>query len=452
MTTTFTVEDVRREVKILRALSRHDNLVKFYDAYEDHDNVYVVMDRPFWARTESGIFRAVLKVDPSFDEALWPSLPSEARDFVKRLLNKDPRRRLIAAHALSEYSRPISKTRDHDHEDSLLSSSALPFHSCFSSSDELRSMESIPDLRDSMYMVIDGYPCVRLLNLSGKILFESWTREGICSGFRISNDSRFANNIGGVLVEAGAGTRKKLKGFSPAQKFPQAEFAPYSNISYQWNQIGSGIMWKAYDFPVFLLSESSRLTLQEAAMKNEKTKNGYTTNVAEFELVMQTTKAGSPHSESCLKEGTCLPLGGYSVCHSPISGLISLLAAVDALSRVDGLTNLSKQLVFLVPTGEAWGYLGSRRFLFELDLLSDAVTGLNSSLIETVIEIGSVGKGLNQEVSSATNDTLDALKRAQDSLKSENVSILSANPSNPGIPPSSLMAFLRKNPLTSGLY
>ncbi|KAE8695931.1 Calcium/calmodulin-dependent serine/threonine-protein kinase 1 [Hibiscus syriacus] len=57
--------------------------------------------RPFWARTESGIFRAVLKADPSFDEAPWPSLSSEARDFVKRLLNKDPRKRLTAAQASS---------------------------------------------------------------------------------------------------------------------------------------------------------------------------------------------------------------------------------------------------------------------------------------------------------------------------------------------------------------
>ena len=58
--------------------------------------------RPFWARTESGIFRAVLKADPSFDEAPWPSLSSEARDFVKRLLNKDPRKRMTTAQALSE--------------------------------------------------------------------------------------------------------------------------------------------------------------------------------------------------------------------------------------------------------------------------------------------------------------------------------------------------------------
>ncbi|XP_055803933.1 CDPK-related protein kinase-like isoform X2 [Solanum dulcamara] len=219
MTTAIAIEDVRREVKILRALTGHDNLVKFYDAYEDHENVYIVMElceggelldrillrggkytedearavliqilkvvafchlqgvvhrdlkpenflfmskdenaqlkaidfglsdfvkpderlndivgsayyvapevlhrsysteadvwsigvisyillcgsRPFWARTESGIFRAVLKADPGFEEQPWPTLSSEAKDFVKRLLNKDPRKRMTAAQAL----------------------------------------------------------------------------------------------------------------------------------------------------------------------------------------------------------------------------------------------------------------------------------------------------------------------------------------------------------------
>ncbi|PHT55364.1 CDPK-related kinase 8 [Capsicum baccatum] len=219
MTTAIAIEDVRREVKILRALTGHDNLVKFYDAYEDHENVYIVMElceggelldrilsrggkyseddaravlvqilkvvafchlqgvvhrdlkpenflfmskdenaqlkaidfglsdfvkpderlndivgsayyvapevlhrsysteadvwsigviayillcgsRPFWARTESGIFRAVLKADPNFEEQPWPTLSSEAKDFVKRLLTKDPRKRMTAAQAL----------------------------------------------------------------------------------------------------------------------------------------------------------------------------------------------------------------------------------------------------------------------------------------------------------------------------------------------------------------
>lgn len=40
--------------------------------------------------------------------------------------------------------------------------------------------------------------------------------------------------------------------------------------------------------------------------------------------------------------------------------------------------------------------------------------------------------------------TLDALKIAQDSLASKNIKILSADTANPGIPPSSMMAFMRK--------
>ncbi|CAL9184690.1 calcium/calmodulin-dependent serine/threonine-protein kinase 1-like [Musa acuminata AAA Group] len=219
MTTAIAIEDVRREVRILRSLTGHKNLVQFYDAYEDEDNAYIVMElckggellerilsrggkyseedakavivqilsvvafchlqgvvhrdlkpenflfatkdekstlkaidfglsdlvkpderlndivgsayyvapevlhrsygteadmwsigviayillcgsRPFWARTESGIFRAVLKAEPTFDEAPWPSLSSQAKDFVKKLLNKDYRKRMTAAQAL----------------------------------------------------------------------------------------------------------------------------------------------------------------------------------------------------------------------------------------------------------------------------------------------------------------------------------------------------------------
>ncbi|KAF6136238.1 hypothetical protein GIB67_001647 [Kingdonia uniflora] len=220
MTTAISIEDVRREVKILKALSGHKNLVKFHDACEDAQNVYIVMElceggelldrilsrggryteedakvivvqilsvvafchlqgvvhrdlkpenflftnrdedapmrlidfglsdfirpderlndivgsayyvapevlhrsysleadiwsvgvityillcgsRPFWARTESGIFRAVLRADPNFEDSPWPSVSAEAKDFLKRFLNKDHRKRMTAAQALS---------------------------------------------------------------------------------------------------------------------------------------------------------------------------------------------------------------------------------------------------------------------------------------------------------------------------------------------------------------
>ena len=44
MTTAIAIEDVSREVKILRDLTGHKNLVQFYESYEDEDNVYVVME------------------------------------------------------------------------------------------------------------------------------------------------------------------------------------------------------------------------------------------------------------------------------------------------------------------------------------------------------------------------------------------------------------------------
>ncbi|CAN0913855.1 At3g52640/At3g52650 [Linum grandiflorum] len=399
-------------------------------------------------------------------------------------------------------------------------------------SGQAKSMESVPDLQNSMYKLVDASPCVRLLNLSGEIgcanpgrdkvvapvvryqtgidltlpsavlvsfdgigeLFDRWI---FCVFYRISKDAVLLKNIGGILVESGTDTRSKLKGFSPDSKFPQAEFSPYQKTDYEWNPIGSGMMWKNYDFPIFLLTENSTQIMKEISLKNEKNSKGYTSNMAEFDLVMQTTKYGTHDSESCLLEGTCLPLGGYSVwsslppinisssnkakpailtvasmdaasffrdrslgAESPISGLIALLAAVDSLSQVDGLGDLEKQLVFAVFTGEAWGYLGSRRFLLELDLQSDAITGLDNQLIETVIEIGSVGKAFNQGtktffahtagVSSAKNTTSSALKRAQISLESQNISVSLASSSNPGIPPSSLMSFLKKNSSTSG--
>ncbi|XP_027179305.1 calcium-dependent protein kinase 18-like [Coffea eugenioides] len=57
--------------------------------------------RPFWDKTEDGIFKEVLRNKPDFRRKPWPSISNSARDFVKKLLVKDPRARLTAAQALS---------------------------------------------------------------------------------------------------------------------------------------------------------------------------------------------------------------------------------------------------------------------------------------------------------------------------------------------------------------
>ncbi|KAL5706519.1 non-specific serine/threonine protein kinase [Ranunculus cassubicifolius] len=215
------VEDVKREVKILRALTGHENVVQFHNAFEDSEYVYIVMElceggelldrilskkdsrytekdaaiivrqmlqvaaechlhglvhrdmkpenflfksskensplkatdfglsdfikpgkkfhdivgsayyvapevlkrksgpesdvwsigvityillcgrRPFWDKTEDGIFEEVLKNKPDFRRKPWPSISCSAKDFVQKLLVKDPRARLTASQALS---------------------------------------------------------------------------------------------------------------------------------------------------------------------------------------------------------------------------------------------------------------------------------------------------------------------------------------------------------------
>ena len=44
MTTEIAIEDARREVNMLRALTGHRILVQFYEAYDDENNVYIVME------------------------------------------------------------------------------------------------------------------------------------------------------------------------------------------------------------------------------------------------------------------------------------------------------------------------------------------------------------------------------------------------------------------------
>ncbi|RLM87094.1 calcium-dependent protein kinase 28-like [Panicum miliaceum] len=132
------VEDVKREVKILKALQGHENVVHFYNAFEDDNFVYIVMelceggelldrilakkDSRYSEKDAAVIVRQMLKVaaechlhglvhrdmkpevlknKPDFRRKPWPNITPAAKDFVQKLLVKDPRARLTAAQALS---------------------------------------------------------------------------------------------------------------------------------------------------------------------------------------------------------------------------------------------------------------------------------------------------------------------------------------------------------------
>ncbi|KAH0909065.1 hypothetical protein HID58_032386 [Brassica napus] len=132
------VEDVKREVQILKALSGHENVVQFYNAFDDDDYVYIVMelceggelldrilskkDSRYSEKDAAVVVRQMLKVagechlhglvhrdmkpevlrnKPDFRRKPWSTISDSAKDFIKKLLVKDPRARLTAAQALS---------------------------------------------------------------------------------------------------------------------------------------------------------------------------------------------------------------------------------------------------------------------------------------------------------------------------------------------------------------
>lgn len=53
--------------------------------------------------TEKEIFKAILDTDLDLQSSPWPSISPSAKDLVKKMLTKDPKKRITAAEALGKY-------------------------------------------------------------------------------------------------------------------------------------------------------------------------------------------------------------------------------------------------------------------------------------------------------------------------------------------------------------
>ena len=56
------------------------------------------------SETEQGIFEQVLKGELDFISEPWPSISESAKDLVRRMLVRDPKKRMTAHEALCEYA------------------------------------------------------------------------------------------------------------------------------------------------------------------------------------------------------------------------------------------------------------------------------------------------------------------------------------------------------------
>ncbi|GAB2291187.1 Calcium-dependent protein kinase 4 [Dionaea muscipula] len=55
---------------------------------------------PYWAESESGIFRQILHGKLDFESDPWPSISDSAKDLIRQMLNRDPKKRLTAHQVL----------------------------------------------------------------------------------------------------------------------------------------------------------------------------------------------------------------------------------------------------------------------------------------------------------------------------------------------------------------
>ncbi|CAL9090065.1 unnamed protein product [Musa textilis] len=64
--------------------------------------IYILLSGvpPFWAETEQGIFEEVLHGKLDFQSEPWPSISNSAKELVRKMLVRDPRRRLTAHEVL----------------------------------------------------------------------------------------------------------------------------------------------------------------------------------------------------------------------------------------------------------------------------------------------------------------------------------------------------------------
>ncbi|GLT50040.1 hypothetical protein SLA2020_235520 [Shorea laevis] len=126
---------------------------------------------PFWAETEQGIFEQVLNGDLDFDSEPWPRISEGAKDLVRKMLVRDPRRRLTAYEVLCHPWVQIDGLAP----DKPLDSAVLSRMKQFSAMNKLKKMaliviaqslskEEIAGLKE-MFKIID-------IDNSGQITFE----------------------------------------------------------------------------------------------------------------------------------------------------------------------------------------------------------------------------------------------------------------------------------------
>ncbi|XP_004291330.1 PREDICTED: calcium-dependent protein kinase 29 isoform X1 [Fragaria vesca subsp. vesca] len=78
------------------------NYGKEIDVWSAGVMLYILLSGvpPFWAETEKGIFDSIIEGKLDLQSAPWPSISDAAKDLIRKMLTKDPKKRITAADVL----------------------------------------------------------------------------------------------------------------------------------------------------------------------------------------------------------------------------------------------------------------------------------------------------------------------------------------------------------------
>lgn len=394
-----------------------------------------------------------------------------------------------------------------------------------------------------LYKSAQGYGCFRLMNKDGVIgcqtprdgtsgalwplgtdqEIDEWTKKPPSDKkmlllqnaiFTKENVARLikTGKVAGILLPSDL--NGPAEGFSPAEKYPNKRFGIHSEVDYTWNPWGNSWDFEQYNIPIWSLNgripypNSSSENITAKAKENKDRKGAW----PQYAVSVESFMSAGTDSATCLRRGRCDPVGGKSIwsafepidpnkeiilaitqldanaffhdlavgADAAVSGTIALMLAAKQLQYAVQNKYLDKQLVFAFFTGEAWGYVGSKRFVKDLtaftckkqtdDGCSDppaptlAFQNIKLDKITAIIELNQVGQlpittGNRSQVyihwektnqAKGQTDLMNAL-HAVGTKYANGVELRFASLDTPGIPPSSLMSFVANNPLQAGV-
>ncbi|KAL6064703.1 Nicastrin [Balamuthia mandrillaris] len=301
-------------------------------------------------------------------------------------------------------------------------------------------------------------------------------------------------------------------GFSPASLHPNRQWGLHPNSNYTWNPCGDDWAFKKISFPMFVLNENDSEYFLEKAKINQK-EDTWPKWAVEFNAFMW----GAGDSETCLRREYCDPMGGQSVwatleqnghvdpqkpillvmaqldstamfhdlsigAESHSSAIATLLTALDALAAYKRQQESQEreqdasspvQVVVAFWTGEAWGYLGSKKFVQDIQgfkceeadgqdackhPLKNSLEFRNISLdrISAIIEIDQVALMSTSDPvlyvhREPDNPNQSLLSTLQSVSQTCNLTLRNAFETPFEIPPASLNSFLRANSSIPGV-